>query len=257
MDERHKMTKDSRADVAVLLVAGVGRRLGQAPGQPKVLLRLGGRSLLERHFAALAAAGVTRFVLTVGYAEEAIRAEVARLGLQTQTRFVVNPHYREGSLLSLAAQTETLTAGAPVLLMDGDVLYDPAMLVRLQAVPGENALLVDRHIEPGDEPVKACFRAGRLMDFGKLPEDSGEWHGESVGFFRFSAEGAAALAAACTHRAAQGPASLEYEDAIRDLVRADPDRFDYADISDLAWTEIDFPADLVRARDTVLPHLPG
>lgn len=244
----------SPARVAILLVAGVGRRLGQAPRQPKVLLRFGGRSLLERHFAALQAHGVECFVLTVGYAAAAIHAEVVRLGLEAQVRFVFNPRFREGSLISLACQGEALRAGTPVLVMDGDVLYDPELLGRLQAADG-NMLLVDRRIEPGDEPVKACFRAGRLVDFGKRPDDLGEWHGESVGFFRFSPSGAAALAEACEFRMARGPADADYEDAIRDLVVGRVEAFDAVEVSDLAWTEIDFPADVTRARNVVLPCL--
>ncbi len=48
---------------------------------------------------------------------------------------------------------------------------------------------------------------------------------------------------------------LEYEEAIRDLMLAQPDRFDAVDVTDLAWTEIDFEEDVVKARDIVLPQL--
>jgi choline kinase len=48
---------------------------------------------------------------------------------------------------------------------------------------------------------------------------------------------------------------LEYEEAIRDLILAEPDRFDAQDVGDLPWTEIDFPEDVVRARDVILPQL--
>jgi choline kinase len=47
----------------------------------------------------------------------------------------------------------------------------------------------------------------------------------------------------------------EYEEAIRDLILAEPEAFCAEDVSDLPWTEIDFPQDVVRARDVVLPQL--
>lgn len=232
----------------------MGRRLG---GQdiPKVLLDFGDRTLLERHLSALRRHGVTDIVLTVGHGEDLIRREVERLGLAGSVRFVPNPQYRDGSLVSLWVQRELLRGGSPVLLMDGDVLYDDAILDRLLGAAGENILLVDRNIEPGDEPVKVCFRDRRIVDFRKKPEHAHDWHGESVGFFRFSADTAAALADACDAYMARGQTGVEYEEAIRDLILREPNRFAAADVTGLPWTEIDFEQDVVRARDCILPRL--
>jgi choline kinase len=246
---------------AVLLAAGVGRRLGENYEGPKALLAFDGRSLLRRHMEALAANDVRRLSITIGYQGSKLReavAEVLRLpGLQNlSVSFVENPEYRKGSLVSLLAQRGVLDAGAPVLLMDGDVLYDARMIERLLSGPGEGVLLVDRELEPGDEPVKICFDgAGQIVDFRKVPTRPHAWFGESVGFFRFSADLAARLAQRCAWYVAQGEVDTEYEEAIRDLILQTPDRFAAADVSDLPWTEIDFPEDVVKARDVVLPQL--
>ena len=48
---------------------------------------------------------------------------------------------------------------------------------------------------------------------------------------------------------------LEYEEAIRDLILEGPQRFGAEDVGDLPWTEIDFPDDVVRAREIILPQL--
>lgn len=238
---------------AIILAAGVGRRLGDAGDRPKVLLEFGGRTLLERHLEALRTHGVEDVSITVGHRRELIEAELARL--DRRVALVENPRYREGSLVSLWTQSDRLRAGRPLLLLDGDVLYDDRMIGSLLDAPGENALLVDRGIEPGDEPVKVCFRGGRIVDFRKRPEDAGDWHGESVGFFRFSAAMAAALADRCAAYVAAGRTELEYEEAIRDLILAEPARFAGADVTALPWIEIDFEEDVARARREVLPQL--
>ncbi len=240
---------------AIILAAGVGRRLGAAYGRPKVLLEFGGRTLLERHLAALRSCGVEEVSITVGHGRELIEAEVARLGWRDRVSFVHNPRFREGSLVSLWAQSARLRDGRPLLLMDGDVLYDSRMVARLVAAPGENVLLVDRDIEPGDEPVKICFRGGRIVDFRKRPVHVHDWHGESVGFFRFSGATAAALADRCATYVEEGRTDLEYEEAVRDLILAAPDRFGAADVTALPWIEIDFEADVVRARTEILSLL--
>ncbi len=240
---------------AVLLVAGVGRRLGQARPGPKVLLQFGGRSLLARHFDALAACKVDEVVLVVGFEAGQVDAAVRRLDPPFKVRMLANPRFTEGSAVSLASAGEVLRAGRTVLLMDGDVLYDPRMLRRLCQGRAENVLLVDRELEPGDEPVKVCFdRDDVIVDFRKLPEHPGVRHGESVGFFRFSPDTASALAERADWYAAHAPA-LEYEEAIRDLMLAEPGRFGAEDVTDLPWTEIDFLEDVVRAREVILPQL--
>ena len=239
----------------MVLAAGVGRRLGAAHAGPKMLLTFDGRSLLERRLASLAACGVEDVSITVGHEAEALRAEVARMRPALEVRFVDNARYREGSLVSLAVQAEALTSGREVLVMDGDVLHDSRMVARLLEGHAEATLLVDPELEAGDEPVKVCFRGERIVDFRKVPEDPGERHGESVGFFRFSPDTAQALHARCEARMAAGESRLEYEEAVRDLILADPGRFAAADVGDLPWTEIDFEEDVAKARDIVLPQL--
>ncbi|WP_376087486.1 NTP transferase domain-containing protein [Roseomonas sp. CCTCC AB2023176] len=242
-----------RPTTAIILAAGVGRRLGDFHDAPKVLLPFDGRTLLARHLDALTKHGILRVLITVGYKRDAIIAEVARLGVSDRVSFVTNERFREGSLVSLHAQSVALRGGEPILLMDGDVLYDPRMIATLVEEPGENILLLDRDIEPGEEPVKICLRGDRIVDFRKKPDDAGDRHGESVGFFRFSAATAAALADRCATYVAAGNTTVEYEEAIRDLILAEPHRFRAVDVTHLPWVEIDFEPDVLRALDEVLP----
>ena len=63
---------------AVMLAAGVGRRL--AIEEPKVLLRFGGRTLLERHLAILARLGVRDVAIGIGYEALTIERALTSLG---------------------------------------------------------------------------------------------------------------------------------------------------------------------------------
>jgi choline kinase len=252
---------EGQSCTAVLLAAGVGRRLGEHHDGPKVLLDFAGRTLLQRHLEALHACGVRRLSITVGHEAQAVRDAVAAIlsdgrldGLAVS--FIDNPDYRDGSLVSLHVQQAAMRAGGDILLMDGDVLYDARMVDRLLHGVAEGVLLLDREIEPGDEPVKICFDdRGAIVDFRKVPANPHVRFGESVGFFRFSGAIAAALADRCAGYVEAGLVKTEYEEAIRDLVLAEPGRFAAEDVSDLPWTEIDFPEDVARARDVILPQL--
>ncbi len=240
--------------VAVILAAGVGMRLGI--DGPKALLSFDGRSLLQRHLEHLFAEGVGHVSITVGHRGDSVRAEVDRLGYSDRVSFVENPRYTEGSLVSLALQGDVLRSGASILLMDADVLCDRRMVRALLNSDAENTLLVDQELEPGDEPVKICFDEDDvIVDFRKVPVRPHARHGESVGFFRFSPAMSQALADRAEAYVAEGQSRLEYEEAIRDLILREPDRFGAEDVTALPWTEIDFVADLERARAVILPQL--
>ena len=63
--------------------------------------------------------------VTVVTGFEAAQIEAAVAGDPGVT-LVHNPDFREGSVVSLWAARAALRAGRPVVLMDADVLYDPA-----------------------------------------------------------------------------------------------------------------------------------
>jgi len=241
---------------ALLLAAGVGRRLGESSGDlPKALLQFGGKSLLQRHIEILASFGVTDVSVTVGHRADAVRSELDRIDAG-HVRTIDNPRYREGSIVSLWSAREVLGAGAPVLLMDADVLYDARLMGRLLTAGHDNCFLLDRDIEPGEEPVKLCIRGSHIVDFHKRPQQAHDWHGESIGFFRFAPAIAAELGERVDGYVSGGRVNFEYEEAMRDMVleRAQ-DTFGFAEVTGLPWVEIDFAEDVRRARMEILPRL--
>lgn len=243
---------------AVILAAGIGKRLrGGADQPPKALLSFGGKTLLARHLDILRRCGVEQAVIATGYKAPDIEAELARLGA-LQSGFascVLNPDFGAGSILSLWTVRETFAGGDDILLMDADVLYDFRLLSRLTASAHQNCFLMDRNIEPGEEPVKLCVKGGRPVDFHKTVGGSYDYYGESVGFFRFAPEMARRLAQTAEGYVASRRTGEWYEEAVRDLLLAHPADFGFEDVTGLPWIEIDFPEDVVKAREDVLPRL--
>lgn len=245
--------------IAIILAAGVGKRLGPSDGDriPKCLLSFAGKSLLQRHLESLQQCGVDEVVLVTGYHRQRIEAKCASLCGVSRPRVVHNPDYEQGSVVSLWAARAWLTADQPVLLMDADVLYDVRILERLSRSKHTDCFLLDRDYEPGAEPVKLCVLQGRLVEFRKRidPELEYDYSGESVGFFRFSPATARRLAAAVQTYVDSGALDAPHEEAIRDLLLAAPQEFAFEDITGLPWIEIDFPADVARAEAEILPRL--
>ncbi|MGH8300672.1 MAG: NTP transferase domain-containing protein [Steroidobacteraceae bacterium] len=245
---------------AIILAAGRGSRLQQSADRqlPKCLLTFGGRSLLERHLRLLEAAGVEEIVLVLGFRHELIEAELGRLGRRPQVEIVLNPRYELGSMLTVHAAAAPLTRGGDVLLMDADVLYHQRIMAALTAGRAPtNRLLIDREFEAGEEPVKVCVAAGVPIELRKTLEPGLHYDtiGESVGFFRFDERASRRLAAIVEDHVASSRAHLPHEEAVRDLLLERSQSFDVCDVTGAPWIEIDFPTDVARATDEVLPQL--
>ena len=241
---------------AIILAAGIGKRLQHARPAPKCLLEFGGVSLLTRHLDNLAALGIDQVTLCVGYEAGQI-AHALESRVRPQVLLQHNPLYTLGSSVSLWAVRQSLLCGDDIVLMDADVLYHRAILARLLASPNRNCFLLDRDFAPGDEPVKICVQNGRIVEFRKqlAPDLRYDVIGESVGFFKFSADTALRLARLLAAYVADGRREQPHEEALRDLALAEPAAIGIEDVSGLPWIEIDFPADVDRATRDILPAL--
>jgi choline kinase len=244
---------------AIILAAGRGSRLAEhnPDGLPKCLIELGGRSLLARHLDLLYQLGVYRVDLVLGYEADRIIEHIGKLASRPEVSFHFNPRYESGSVLSLLAAKETLEAGEPVLVMDADVLYHPQILRTLIETKVQNCYLLDRDFIDGDEPVKIAIRDAVMVEFRKKLASGLRFDtiGESVGFFRFGPECAAIIAAECGRFEAEGLGDAPHEEALRNVLLANPVQFGFEDVTGLPWIEIDFPEDVDRAAGEILPAI--
>jgi choline kinase len=245
---------------AVIYAAGVGTRLKSVFGnRPKILLEFAGKSLLERHVQCLREVGIRRLTIVTGYQQELIQQALPTLrrlyGMEIQQ--LINPHYAEGSILSLETSIPVLQTPAqnqPTLLMDGDVLYPVEILWQLVDSPQQTALLIDRDYSAADDdPVLVPIANGRPFDFIKKWQGEAEQIGESIGFFKVSPDDLPDLISFTQSMSAAKGRSASYDDVLRKMVQAG--RFGHEDVTGLPWTEIDFPGDVERATLEILPAI--
>ena len=231
---------------ALILAAGVGSRLALADDRPKCLVEIGGRPLIDRYLDALDPLGIP-VTIAVGHQGDAIAAQVG-----DRARLVVNPHFRQGSVVTLHAALAAFTAFRdPLLLLDGDVYAPPSFLEALAAHRG-NALLVDLGTAFTDEQYMAGITAGAVRQLRRGPVPGHDQQGEWVGFARLEPDAATALRKGVSAQVARGEVMTGYEDALASLL----DRHPFAPLATRGapWVEIDFAADLQRARELAAAH---
>ncbi len=258
---------------AILLAAGMGKRLCQDTDRPKCLLSFDHKTLLQRHIEILRHHRIDEITVVIGWQGDAIRHHLDQWieaerktapprAIQPRIRTLYNPDYHQGSLVSLLCAGDAIDAmDKPFLLMDADVLYDWRMLDHLIHAPYDNAILMDGTRDLDDEAVKICLDADdngwKITDFHKKPiAPTPDKMGESVGFFKLDPACGGFLVRRGRDYLAQGKNHLWYEEVIRDAIVTRPEfRFGVADIGTLPWIEIDTPADLDRARRDIAPGL--
>ncbi len=236
---------------AIILAAGVGKRLlGHTGGRPKCLLEIGGKSLLARLLAGLGAAGVREATIVVGFGEEHVRAALGAEHGGVRVRYVSNPRYREGAILSLWCARELLDR--PVLIMDADVLCPVSMILQLVQAPATNCFLMDASSPNTGEEQMLLVRDGLVHDIVRGGAPGYELMGESIGFLKLGATAATLLRTLLAARLEQGREDIEHEEAYPDLLKRVPVGF--VRVDGMPWIEIDFVEDIARAERDVLPR---
>jgi len=237
----------------IILSAGQGRRLlPLTRDSPKCLLHVQHDvSVLEFQLRALAACGVTHASVLVGFNADQVEETLARrpvAGIDART--VYNPFYHLSDNLATAWLARSEMRG-DFLLLNGDTLFEPAVLTRLLASPvAPLTLAIHQKDDYDDDDMKVSLDAEeRLLAVGKtLPAEI--ISGESIGLMLFRADGPHAFRAALEAAIREPEAlSLWYLSVVNSLVGSVEIRT--AKINDLWWAEIDCPEDLEGVRKTL------
>ena len=236
---------------AIILAAGKGSRLNGTVGEaPKCLLQLGGTSLIERQIRVLRGAGINDIAIVVGCQADRVRRVCGH-----DLTYIENVRYAQTNSLYSLWMARPLLYQAFVVL-NCDVLFHPALLTDLISCRHENALLLGYReaSQPvyGDEEMKVKVRGGRVIDMSK-EMDPTEADGENLGIVKFGARGAVALVDILDRLVGEGRLRDWAPRAFATFAQQHP--LHAIGTRGLPWIEIDFPEDVVRARDEIMPLL--
>lgn len=240
--------------IGVILAAGMAKRLRPLTDtKPKCLLEVGGKTLLQRTVDAMASAGINEFVVVTGYRGNMIRDFLTIHYPQFTIRFLDNVDYANNNNIYSLWMAGQIVRGQAFLLMDSDILCDPAAVVRIASEP-EAALAVNRH-ELGEEEMKVVVdNQMRITEISKTcrPEDA---MGESVGIEKMTATYSEALFRELDQMILQeGLIDIFYERAFERLI-PQGHTFRVIDTTDYFSYELDTPEDLLRAQELMPANL--
>jgi choline kinase len=223
----------------VILAAGMGTRLARPLPKPLTELR-DGRSIMKQQMDNLAIAfeDTFRVMIVVGFKLEAI---IERF---PEATFVYNEFYDQTNTSKSLLKALRASGDGGVLWLNGDVVFDPQVLVRVTPYMDANqSFVVVNTSKVSDEEVKYTLESAGFID--QLSKQVQPALGEAVGINYVAAQDKDALIA----RLAEVDDQDYFERGIEIAIVRDGLKFQAVDISDLYAVEVDFPEDLDRANE--------
>jgi choline kinase len=227
----------------LIAAAGLSSRLQDlGDKRNKVLLDLGGTSILGSILTNFASAGIPEPFVAVGFDALAVRT-----AFEDQARWVMNPFFDKYGILGSVWLTRHLLEGQPFVFTTGDHYFSPQRLPTLLADQPEADILVDVELKTCDDEDMKVFlnRAGKLRTMTKKMLE-GPVLGEFTGLVRFSAEGSSQFFTTLEKYVWQHGIQGYLADVLCSTHRKWELAFHLS--NDHHRIEIDFPCDLTRAR---------
>ena len=240
--------------IGVILAAGMAKRLRPLTDtKPNCLLEVGGKTLLQRTVDAMAATGITEFVVVTGYRANMIRDFLTIHYSLFTIHFLHNADYEHNNNIYSLWMAGQKVRGKEFLLMDSDILCDPKAIAEV-ARQSEPALALNRH-ELGEEEMKIVVDAdNRITEISKTcrVEDA---VGESVGIEKMTADYSEALYRELDQMIEkEGLIDIFYERAFERLI-PQGHTFKVIDTTRYFSYELDTPEDFEKATQLLPPEL--
>lgn len=231
---------------ALILAAGQGKRLSpHTDNCPKCLLSLGETTFIGYQIELLRHFGIKTIGVVTGFCADRVRSACG-----DSVRYFHNSQYDTTNSLYSFLQAAPLAAEG-CLVLNSDVILDPALLQKLLDSPHANALLADFESALGDEEMKVvCDADGRVREISKKIS-SQKAQAENLGLLRLGAGAARAVLQVAQNAAESGLLNLWMPQGVAQVLEKEP--FYALPIAGKPWIEVDFPHDLRRAREVIYP----
>jgi choline kinase len=221
----------------VILAAGMGTRLGRPAPKPLTPLD-DGRTIIAQQLGNVREVfgPDARVVIVVGFKHDMIMEAVP------DALFAYNENYDQTNTSKSLLKALQNSFDGPVIWMNGDVVFDPEVLRRLEPflADGRSAIAVNTAATAEEEVKYTVDERGAVRELSKQVQDA---LGEAVGINLVAAQDKPAL----IERLAECEEQDYFERGIELAIAQDGLHVTPVDISDLFAVEVDFAEDLQRA----------
>lgn len=242
---------------ALILAAGRGKRLmPYTADKPKCLVEVGGKPILFHQLRALEMNGINNVMMATGYLAGEIKNYAEKNFPHFDFNFVRNDRFEDTNDIYSLYLTRNYWRG-PLFILDSDVLFHPKIFSELLTYQPDRSAFCVRIGSCGEEEMKVAVNFDRMVTHlsKELPPE--KTTGESMGIAFFSDEFLNYLRPSLENIVDAGGALLYREAAIEKVISEHSQPLYLLDITRYPAIEIDFPEDLKRAEEEILPKIIG
>jgi len=142
---------------AIILAAGYGNRMRPLTDNlHKALLRVGDKTIIDRMITSLLENNVHEIVVVTGYLDDQVKDYLLETFPQVKFQFVHNPRFNEtNNIYSLSLAINAIKIDEDILLIESDLICDPAIIRRIINSTHPNVALLDKFQSGMDGTVVA------------------------------------------------------------------------------------------------------
>ncbi len=238
---------------ALILAAGYGSRIADVTTDPKCLLKVNGKSLIDWHLQALKNVGIKNIVVVTGYKRDVLEDYLTTYKKDFDIQIAINDDYRvKGNTYSFYYGLEK-TQG-DFLLFDADLIYEESILRDFVEDKSANQILVGESsiddIECSKAMVDGLGFVRMTIDKRAVSEEENarlSFAGEAIGILKFSKNYRNDMYQACKDFLAnEANISKNWEHVMNEFLLTH-DMNVHHTLSE-RWVEIDNTADLEKAK---------
>lgn len=242
---------------ALILAAGYGSRIAEVTDDPKSLLKINNRPLMQWHFDSLKSVGIKDVVVVTGYKKEVLEDYLDKFKADFNVTYARNDDFRvKGNTWSFFYGLEKVEND--FLLFDADLIYETQILRSFVDDERPNQILVG---EGSIEDIEAAKSMVDQHGFVRMTIDKREvsleerqkfaFAGEAIGILKFSKQYRDDMFAACKSFLSKPEnVSKNWEHVMNEFLLSH-DMSIHTAFSN-RWVEIDNKEDYERAKSLFL-----
>ncbi len=248
---------------AIILAAGMGKRLGRyTKGATKCMVKVNGKALIEYAIESLAANGITRLVMVIGYKGSLLKDYINSKFNESNLKgmkidFIENAVYdKTNNIYSLYLARREMEKD-DTLLLESDIIFKPELITRIIADKNPNLAMVSPFESWMDGTCTQLDEENNIVNI--VDKKHFDWQNTSsyyktVNIYKFSPNFSAQYYVPFLEAYQKSFGKNEYyEEVLKVLSFLSANMLKGFVVSGNDWYEIDDPADLAIAETRFAP----
>lgn len=234
---------------AIILAAGMGRRLGELTGDnTKCMLEVNGVKLIDRALECLSGHNISRIILVVGYKRENVKNYVGNNYKGIEIIYIDNPIFdKTNNIYSLYLAKDYLI-NEDTILLESDLIFEKNVINRIIQNDYPNLALVDKYESWMDGTVVTLNSEDKICNFiskKHFKYSEIDKYYKTVNIYKFSKEFSTSHYVPFLEAYSQALGNNEYyEQVLRVITLLDDSPLKALPLNGEKWYEIDDIQDL-------------